>query len=210
LAANDAVTAAIALASRGFRLPRCARCGLVAPACFCAEVTPVPTLLKLQFVMHHLELNKVSNSVRLIGCTLQATQTLLIGCPAARTPPAIAPGSLMLFPALGGRPLTHADAGRTLLVPDGSWSQARKIAQSLLRDHSVEPIELAAGALAAGTPLTLRKPKAAGLVATAQAVAAALYAVGDMQAGDAILQVFQRFTAAGFATRGRRSAHWMT
>jgi DTW domain-containing protein len=154
--------------------------------------------------MHHLELGKASNSARLMACALARPALVLLGHPDMREAPTHE-RPLVLFPGANARRLTSADAGRTLLIPDGSWSQARKIHQRLIRNVDAEPVQVAQ------TPpvSTLRKSPGEGLLSTADALIAALTAVGDTSAATQLGAVLARFVAATFSTRGRRSQHWM-
>ena len=114
---------------RGFRQPRCAGCGLTPDACVCGLFPRLECPLSISVVMSRPEARSASNSARLLALWLPGVELHVQGGPGAACDPddfAARPGSALLFPASGAPEPLPADV-RHLIVPDGTWSQARRI-----------------------------------------------------------------------------------
>lgn len=191
--------------NRGYRVPRCGRCGVATNACFCAEIVPLANLTQVVFCMHRLELSKSSNSVRLMQCALTRAECIVLGERAAPPEYPELARPLLLFPSSSARFLDPSDRGRPLLVPDGSWSQARKIAHKLMTRYDAEIVQIPARISTYG----LREARNDGTVSTFEAVSEALHVLEGDALVEPLAALFQRFVAASFQTRGRRSSFWM-
>jgi DTW domain-containing protein YfiP len=114
---------------RGFRQPRCAGCGLTPATCVCTAYPRLTSSIAISVVMTRSEARSASNSARLLSLWLPGVELHVHGregCP--REPEALVarPGSALLFPGgAQGQPLPP-DV-RHLIVPDGTWAQARRI-----------------------------------------------------------------------------------
>lgn len=100
------------------------------PACVCALATPIALRTKVLVLVHRIEAFKTTNTGRLAALSLGARLERWGARDGTR--PALPEGPiLLLFPFDEARPLERADAERdaTLVVPDGNWPQARKIAR---------------------------------------------------------------------------------
>jgi DTW domain-containing protein len=114
---------------RGFRQARCSGCGLTAGMCICASHARLESSIAISVVMTRSEARSASNSARLLQLWLPHVALHVYGRAGARTDPealVARPGSALLFPgAAPGVPLP-SDV-RHLIVPDGTWTQARRI-----------------------------------------------------------------------------------
>jgi DTW domain-containing protein YfiP len=114
---------------RGFRQARCAGCGLTAAICVCASHARLESSIAISVVMTRSEARSASNSARLLQLWLPHVAIHVHGregTPATLEALVARPGSALLFPgAAPGAPLP-SDV-RHLIVPDGTWTQARRI-----------------------------------------------------------------------------------
>lgn len=102
--------------------------------CICAEIEPLALATRVVVLSHARDLCKPTNTARLVGLTLQGARVLERGRPGAplESEGLLDPArrNLLLFPAPDSVPLRREDyAGQalTLIVPDGTWRQARKV-----------------------------------------------------------------------------------
>jgi DTW domain-containing protein YfiP len=156
---------------------RCVQCAFPPAACLCAEIPRVSTRLRLLVLRHAAERNKTTSSVRWAA--------LALGCPVidyAATPAPFDPGQLdlggawLLFPGADPTP-PPAIPPRTLLVPDGTWQQARKM---VLRQPALRALPRLT--LGPGPPRPrLRRPHQPEGMSTLEAMAAALELCGEPQ-----------------------------
>lgn len=98
---------------------------------------------------------------------------------------------LTLFPLEGARVLSEEDAGRgcVLIVPDGSWAQARRIAR---RDRAARTGELVTLAPTAASRYGLRRNGREGGLCTLEAVAQALAVLEGPTRGPLVQQELER------------------
>lgn len=129
---------------RGYRAPRCEGCGLLPESCICAELPATPSTVSTAFIVHFREWRKPTNTAKLAALLLGAnSRVLLRGGPS----PALGQRAeeqladldrelgLVLYPSDDAVPLSELVArdGRerwahaTLIVPDGTWSQSRRV-----------------------------------------------------------------------------------
>ena len=117
---------------------KCPRCKVNLEFCFCAALETVQTETAVDIIMHYKELALTSNSANLAPLSLPMAQVHVRGLqdPEKRldvstifrkgfTP-------IYLFPLEGSRPLDRAAILELkhpiqLILPDGSWRQARKV-----------------------------------------------------------------------------------
>jgi DTW domain-containing protein YfiP len=146
--------------------------------------------------MHRVESTKLTNTGRLVPMLVAGAELEIVGISA---PPEARPRDgerrLLLFPGESARKLAP-ELGRggplTLVVPDGSWSQARRIAQHELRRADVELVSLPDP----GTSrYRLRRKPVEGGLATLEALAHALGALEGPEVERHLLRAFDRFVA---------------
>jgi DTW domain-containing protein len=136
-------------APRGFRQARCPGCGLTAAACVCALFGRLPCGVTVSVVMSSAEARSASNSARLLPLWLPGVELHVRGgegdAAAGRvTDPEqllARPGSALLFPG-GGRPAPLPSGVQHLIVPDGTWAQARRIERRWFAQHGLPRVEL--------------------------------------------------------------------
>jgi len=115
---------------------RCTSCLLRPEHCICSIAPRFDLVTRVVLVTHWRELYTTTNTGRLLRLALKNCEMRVRGRrdePVRQDGIAPAAGSgLVLFPGPGSRPLTVESAGElagpvTLVVPDGSWRQARRM-----------------------------------------------------------------------------------
>jgi len=138
-------------------------------------------------LVHHFEAWKTTNTGRLAALALGARYELW-GHPTV-PPPAMPEGRvLLLFPSDDARPLRPEDAAGapTLIVPDGTWPQARKIARRVHEACGDRVVRVRVEPDAAST-YRFRRSARADALSTFEAIALAV-AVLEGDAGPAVLR----------------------
>lgn len=161
---------------RSRRLVHCEGCGLPVAVCLCAELPRLQIATRVVLVMHHVEAFRGSNTGRLAVRMLAGAEVRLRGGQTQGLPSAPLPEGrrLLLFPSPGARVLSVADAApgpAVLLVPDGSWRQARRVG---LREPIAQDAERVVLPPGAPSRYTLRVMRREGGVCTFEAIARAL------------------------------------
>ncbi len=157
-------------AMRSRRLVRCEACWLPVLSCLCAELPRIAASTRLVVVMHRREAVTSSNTGRLAGLCVEGAEVRVRGRSPSDEP--LPPGrTLVLFPFEGARPLAMGDAGQVLLVPDGTWTQARRIARRDPLLRSAEPVTLPS---TCSSRYGLRRGVRAGGLSTLEAIGRAL------------------------------------
>lgn len=180
--------------TRRLRSEKCPRCHLPPVLCLCEALTPIAVPVRIIVVMHSKEAARPSNSGHLLPFLLEGASVVHRGEAegSGDLPPYEAPAAV-LFPADAARALQPDDPLRTLFVPDGNWRQARRIAQREPALASARRVCLPAG----GPPLArLRGHPEADHLATLEAVARALGALGHTAAQAHLEAIWLRFAAA--------------
>jgi len=157
--------------------------------------------------MHRVESTKLTNTGRLVPKLVAGAELEIVGVTA---PPEARPREgerrLLLFPspnALALGPELARGGPVRLVVPDGSWSQARRIAQHELRRPEVELVSLPDP----GTSrYRLRRKPVEGGLATLEALAHALGALEGPEVEEHLLRAFDRFVAIHRALRAGEGA----
>jgi DTW domain-containing protein YfiP len=159
---------------------RCPRCRFPTPGCLCAAVPSLRTGVEFVFVRHASERTRLTNTGHWAALALEGSRVVEQGVPGA--PLALAPlaveGAVALFPGPPG-PAPRARP-RRIVVPDGTWAQARRIMQRVPALRTLPRLALAPSPAAT----RLRRPTVAGGMSTLEAVAAALRALGEAEAAE--------------------------
>jgi DTW domain-containing protein YfiP len=151
--------------------------------CFCSLIQPVHSQTKVLLVVHRAEAQKPTNTARLIKLVMPESEIRYYGLShdaldiGADIPVDTKP--LVLFPEPSAPVLDDsylAGIGRriTLIVPDGTWKQARKITHRLQSLNGIPRVRLAPGAL---SRYQVRRNQAPGGLCTIEAVSQALRAI---------------------------------
>jgi DTW domain-containing protein YfiP len=133
------------------------------------------TRIEVVFLRHASERDRLTNTGHWAALALEGSAVLEQGLPGARLDDSAlaAPGTWILFPSPHPPP---ADAGppRRLVVPDGTWPQARRMVQRVPALRALPRLPLPPALPAA----RLRRPVAGGM-STLEALAAALRQLGE-------------------------------
>lgn len=185
---------------------RCDGCGLTFALCICATLPRLETRTHVVILMHHVERRKTTNTGLLALRSLVSSELRLRGTGHDDDRPALPEGKrLLLYPDPAARPLTPEDATSRpiLIVPDGNWNQARRMAR---RDPDAVGAELVS--LPAEGPETryaLRRNPRPGTLSTIEAVARALAILDGPEVESALLDVFERFVERSLYLRYSRT-----
>lgn len=172
-------------------IPRCPVCGVHQHLCFCAGFPVLSTRARIVFLQHPQEAKKPTNSARL-ACRILSNAAI---APWSRTdPPPFPDDAILLYPSSDATPLGPEDfaAPAVLVVPDGTWSQASRIA-NVLKTRPFRRRVLPAGN---ATSWTVRQSGDPERISSAQAAAAALGLAGEAEAASVL--------AAAVAEAGRQ------
>ena len=131
---------------------RCGRCWLFQPLCICAQIPRLELGTRLRVLMHRRELALTTNTAQLACLALPNSDLQVIGNEGAPLDfDELAPlGSdcALLYPCEDAIELNEETAREfprplTLIVPDGSWRQARRIAHRVEALKHVRHVKLA-------------------------------------------------------------------
>lgn len=184
---------------------RCATCAMRTQLCICALTPSLSSSSSLTLLLHKDEAHKPTNTGALAARCLADSRIVIVGGDdvvdvAARD----ARPQLLLFPAEGAPVLTAADGPCELVVPDGTWRQARKMRSRIAGLASLPCRVLPATTMA--TTYRLRSERREGGLATLEAIAAALRILdGDTgdEVADAMLGVFRVMVSRTLWLRGQ-------
>ncbi len=180
---------------------RCPVCRLAHHLCLCELLPTIPTRVRVLMLRHYKEKHKGSNSARMVdlalpNCTIRdygaRDSTLdLEGL--------TGPGVALLFPSDGGATLAPEDV-KTLVVVDGTWSQARRMMNRIPGLVTLPRLDVA---LHATDRVRMRRSPVPGRVSTAEAVAYALDLVEGPGVGDALMSLYETQVERVWQARGR-------
>ena len=205
----------------------CVRCRFHREICLCSEARRVGTELRVFIILHAVETFKLSNTGHLAHLVMPNCQLAVHG--RRRGPPADLSElrnsdpdhpvkTILLHPGLGARELTgdyvqelrapNADGipmRLRLVVPDGTWSQARRMVKRLPELAHLPRVMLpavpASVARAAMRPRT--NPDAAERVSTCEAIASAVGLLGEDAAEAALYAVYDAAALRVALLRGK-------
>jgi DTW domain-containing protein YfiP len=185
---------------------RCPACLLHREVCLCALVPnpPLPVTTQLRLVIHRLEARKPTNTGRLAARCLAGSEVIERGHENAPSAELVAaPGTtlLLLFPHADATALTAADGPATLVVPDGTWSQAAKVRRRVPGLAAARCVTLPPGP---PSRYQLRHEAHAHGLATMEAIARAIGILDGAPAQRALEAVFDEFVDRTLRVRGER------
>ncbi len=195
------------LGSRRFTrtAPRCPQCDRLAVVCVCHDAPAMRLRTQLCVVVHYREASKTTNTGTVAARLVEGSSVVVHSQayqPAAE-PDFTGRRPVLLFPSDDAEVLT-AEHGRvapvTLVVPDGSWSQARRMHRrvgwmSKLPHVTLPPSERRTGYL-------LRRSEREGGLATMEAIARALGILEGEHVEHALDRVFALLVSRTLAARG--------
>jgi DTW domain-containing protein len=195
----------------------CPGCRLHADLCACALLVPRPTRTRVVLVTHVREMGKPTNTGRLALACLEGARLIERGGRDG-VPPAISCelGSqpLLLYPVPGAIPLDQwkaaqsSDANRvTLVVPDGTWRQTKRVRYRIPGLAEVPLVCLPAGPT---SRFRLRRAGSPQRLATVEAIAHALRILDGPEIADYLLHIFQVVVDRTLWSNGRVTSSEVT
>lgn len=164
---------------------RCPRCVFPREACLCPDLARIPTRFRFLVLRHASEIPRLTNSARWAALALEGAEIVDYALPGHPLDAAqlSAPGTVLLFPSARPAP-PPAVPPRRIVVPDGTWAQARRMV------HRVPALQALPRLSLPPAPQIARLRRApAGGMSTAEAIAAALRLLGDGAAAEALLSL---------------------
>jgi DTW domain-containing protein len=201
---------------------RCSVCLLHRSVCVCALLPKIETRTRVVLLLHQLEVKKPTNTGRFALRCLPNSTVHLRGRahdapePAAldtKIPPAFlaeAKNPVLLFPHPEGRPLAELAADAlplTLIVPDGTWSQAVRARK---RIAGLAQIPCASLPTSLEQGYQLRHDPRPGHVSTLEAIAYALGILEGPAAEEALLRVLHLVVDRTLWSNGKLASHLVT
>lgn len=200
---------------RGYRKARCTGCGLPLEQCLCASFSKLNQKHRFSILMHAGEVGKPSATARLLALWLHNTQLVVRG----QNDPqgshlqavldALPANTVVLFPTEDAKPVTPElarDRQLHVLVPDGTWAQARRILRRNLLPLGLPLVKLT-------PPLdsiySLRR-HSEDSICTFEAVAYALGALGYAEHCAELVTRFQAWIERATAVRTNQDAEGLT
>ncbi len=188
-------------------VPRCPVCGVHLHLCFCAGFPRFATRTRFWFVQHSQEARKPTNSARL-ACRILSEASIV---PWSRgEPPSFPARTFLLYPSAQAKPLTARELSDlaldveggpvTFAIPDGTWSQAGRIA-SELRKTIIAQRTLPPGNSSAWGVRQSDDPER---ISSAQAAAMVLLLAGETLAGSNLLEALAESSRRILAMRGMK------
>ena len=187
--------------TRRLRAERCPACAQPPVLCVCALLVPLEHETPVRVLAHFKEVVRPSHSARLLPLVLKNAQVLVRGAQSGAEERGleVPRDALLLFPEGEVEVLDpQRHRGRTLVVPDGSWPQARR---AVRREPALAGLKRVA--LPPGPPPRhrLREHPQADHLATFEAVARALVLLEGPHLEAPLNAAWDAFSAAVLRTR---------
>ena len=194
---------------------RCATCRMHATLCICALVPRLRTRTRLTLLVHYREARKPSNTGQLAARCLDRSSIEIFGQPGRLIEPPVVHDEvpLLMFPDDDALPISRyaaSDRPIALFVPDGNWTQARKVRR---RGPGFAEIPCVTLPDTGPTEYRLRAEPRTGGLATLEAIARALRILeGDAgpEIEAAMLAVFRVMVERTLWFRGKLRDHEVT
>lgn len=173
--------------------------------CICGLLPSLPTRTHVAFVMHAIEAKKTTNTGRIAAMCLRSSTTHLYGGPGEPKPVRPWPDDhepILLYPHDGALPvdrLPKQDKPYALIVPDGTWQQAKKARR---RIEGLESLRCVVVPPLSRSPRRLRSETKDEGLSTIEAVAYCLGALEGAHVRDALLSVWRVMVDRTLWTRG--------
>ncbi len=194
----------------GKGLNRCAVCLVPKELCYCARVKVIDNRTPVTIIMHKRERFLTSNTAAVATRALNNSEIVLRGMPerSASEEIHLRPDHvpLVLFPSddaltLGSKELESYLAGRSaqLIVPDGSWGQAKRVAKREAALKNVQAVKLAD---LSPSLYRLRRQVKPGRLCTFEAIARALGTLESLEVEQELMKVLAAMDHAHAMARG--------
>ncbi len=169
----------------------------------CATLPRLRPRTRVVVVMHHVEAIRSTNTGRLAARMLDGAEVRVRGLRDGVERAMPGGPRLVLFPHDDARELTADDAreGAVLVVPDGTWTQARRIVRRDPSARDATRVRLPT-AVARETAYALRRNPHEGGVCTLEAIAAALDVLEGEGFGAPLREAFTAWQDAALRVRG--------
>lgn len=180
--------------------PRCERCRFVPRWCICAAHQTIACPLQVDVLMHHREFSRPTSTGRLVNRVLAGSRCHLYQPegPLARETVALPARELWILHPRGEDVPAGADpAGLQVLLIDGSWSEAARMAT-----HVAGWGRLVRLPDAGESRNGLRRQEQPGKYSTAESLLFLLAALGLTEAETQLRLQFELHVYAGLRTRG--------
>lgn len=165
---------------------RCAACAFPSALCICALIPRLELPTRFVVLRHASEIPRLTSTARWAALALVGTEMVDYALPG---PPLdggalSAEGTWILFPS--GRPTPAGSVRpRRILVPDGTWQQARRMIQRIPALRTLPRLSLPPAAPAP----RIRRPPIAGGMSTLEAMATALRFLGHEEEAERLLDL---------------------
>jgi len=168
---------------------RCPRCAFPPEACLCPAIPRLTTPFRFLILRHASEIPRMTNSGRWAALALEGAVIHDHARGAEPSDEVVArllgePPAVLLFPTTGAP--VPAVRPRTIVVPDATWSQARRMVQRLRPLQTLPRLPLPAPPPPASELAVLRRSTVAGGMTTLEAIAAVLALLGEPEAAAAL------------------------
>lgn len=181
---------------------RCPRCFVVLEYCICPYIPRVETRTRFIVVRHMIERFKSSNTARVAALALPNCTVWDWGIKDQPLPADLlvtSVSSMLLFPAHA--PVAVREPPATVVVLDGSWSQARHMMQKIPALQTMPRLVLPAPVLSAQR---LRQPPHPEGMSTLEAMANTVGLLESAEQGELLMRLHALFVGSVLATKGRR------
>ncbi|MBX7144274.1 MAG: DTW domain-containing protein [Oligoflexia bacterium] len=185
---------------------RCPKCRMLHDLCICQALPRIEINTRLVVAMHIAEKNKPTNSARLLQSMVNATETRYQGLQdqplnlddLAKSDRAV----FVLFPEGSYSPSDLLGLGKpvTLIVPDGTWQQAKRIVHHITEHYRFPRVSVPLGA---GGAYKLRSADRADRLSTLEATARLLGVLEGAEVQAQLEQAFQLMVSRVLESRQR-------
>lgn len=193
---------------RAGNINRCTNCRINNYFCVCDSLTPFKGITNVSLIVHVSELKLTSNSAQFVQKILPETAELFIrgkvDIPFSADPILARAGKpLFLFPDADSQELNEEFLQKNpgpyhLIIPDGNWTQAKKVKKREPKFDHVPTVKLPPGLIA---EYKLRKAPRPEWVSTYEAAAYALGVLEGKAIQEHMLTFFGKWVDATLAAR---------
>jgi DTW domain-containing protein YfiP len=187
---------------------RCPRCWQLDAHCICAQVPQIQSRVRFFVLRHAKERWRSTNTARIAALALPGTEILDYGLRDA-LPLQLSQlpvNAHLLYPTRTRRRSSALDDAESsfirVVLPDGNWRQAGRLARRLARAPSLYPLSLEDVQRA---PHTLRRSVDPTRLSTIEAMAACLVHFGERENAEQLRALYRAMVEASVAGRGGRN-----